>query len=183
MTVLTRNPENTNLLQPTKFLMAFERIPDTQYFLQAVNIPGISCPQIRTSTPGLDYYSAGNKMEYNHLTITFILDEELLSWRNIHKWFRSFASPQGTSERNSLSNIQNPNVRIQKSAYSDASLTALTNLNNTNFRVDFFDLFPISLSDIQFDTRLSADHTMTADATFIFGYYNIFDTAPGTHGG
>ena len=177
MTVLNRNPQNTNLLQPTKFLMSFDRIPDTQYFLQAANIPGISCPHIRTSTPGLDYYSAGNKMEYNNLTITFILDEELLSWRNIHKWFRSFASPEGTRERNPLAEIQNPSVKIQKSAYSDAVLTVLTNLNNTNFRIEFHDLFPISLSDIQFDTRLSAEQTMTADATFMFGYYNIVDTA------
>lgn len=178
MTVLNRNPQNTNLLQPTKFLMSFDRIPDTQYFLQEVNIPGITCPQIRTSTPGLDYYSAGNKLEYSNLSITFILDEELLSWRNIHKWLRSFASPEGTNERNALADIQNPNVRIEKSAYSDATLTVLTNLNNTNFRVDFTDVFPISLSDIQFDTKLSADHTMTATATFAFGYYNIFDTAP-----
>lgn len=178
MTVLTRNPQNTNLLQPTKFLMSFDRIPDTQYFLQSVNIPGISGTSIMVPTPGHDYYSAGDKMSYNNLTITFLLDEELLSWRNIHKWFRSFASPQGTVERKYLSEIQEPNKTQEKSPYSDASLIVLTGLNNTNFRVDFYDLFPISLSDIQFDSRLSADHSMTADATFMFNYYNIFDTAP-----
>lgn len=177
MSILTRNPQNTNLLQPTKFLMSFDRIPDTQYFLQSVNLPGITGTQIRMPTPGLDYYSAGDKIAYNNLTITFILDEEMLSWRNIHKWFRSFASPEGTQERRALSDIQEPNAIYERSAYSDAVLNIITNLNNTNFRIDFYNLFPISLSDVQFDTRLSADHTMTADATFVFDYYNLFDTA------
>ena len=119
MTILTRNPTNTNLLQPTKFLMSFDRIRDTQYFLQAVNLPGITGQQIRVPTPGLDYYSAGDKIEYNNLSITFILDEEMLSWRNIHKWFRSFASPEGTTERKALAEIQEPAAIYEKSPYSD----------------------------------------------------------------
>jgi hypothetical protein len=183
MTILTRNPTNTNLLQPTKFLMSFDRIRDTQYFLQAVNLPGITGQQIRVPTPGLDYYSAGDKIEYNNLSITFILDEEMLSWRNIHKWFRSFASPEGTTERKALAEIQEPAAIYEKSPYSDGVLNILTNLNNTNFRIDFYNLFPISLSDVDFDTRLSADHTMTATATFVYDYYNIYDTAPDTHTG
>jgi hypothetical protein len=176
MVILARNPQNTNLLQPTKFLMSFDRIPDTQYFCQSVNIPGINGSQIPVSSPGLDYYLAGNKITYNNLSITFLLDEEMLSWRNIHKWFRSFASPEGTSERKNLSEIQNPNKKYEMSPYSDASLNIITNLNNSNIRVEFYNLFPISLSDVQFDTRLSAEESMTADATFVFEYYNIVDT-------
>lgn len=176
MTALNRNPQNTNLLQPTKYILSFDRIPDTQYFCQAVNIPGITGNQISVSSPGLDYYAAGNKMSYSNLNVTFILDEELLSWRNIHKWFRSFASPEGSAERRNLSSIQNPSKSYNMAPYSDASLNILTNLNNTNFRIEFHNLFPISLSDIQFDTRLSAEETMTADATFVFEYFNIVDT-------
>lgn len=177
MVALTRNPQNTNLLQPTKFLLSFSRIPDTQYFCQAVNIPGINGSQIPVSSPGLDYYVAGNKISYNNLNVTFILDEEMLSWRNIHKWFRSFASPEGTIERNSLSTIQNHGngKSSAMNPYSDASLNILTNLNNSNFRIEFYNLFPISLSDVQFDTRLSAEETMTADATFVFEYFNVVD--------
>jgi hypothetical protein len=179
MTVLNRNPENTNLLQPTKFLMAFSRIPDTQYFLQSVNLPGITGNQIPMSSPGLDYFLAGNKMSYSNLTITFLLDEEMLAWRNIHKWFRSFASPEGTNERNSLASVQNSKntKNHEMNAYSDGSLNILTNLNNSNIRIDFYNMFPISMSDVEFDTRKSAEETMTCEATFVFEYFNIVDTA------
>jgi hypothetical protein len=184
MVALTRNPQNTNLLQPTKYLLMFDRIPDTQYFCQSINIPGITGSQIQVNSPGLDFYIAGNKMSYGNLNISFVLDEELLSWRNIHKWFRSFASPEGTNERNSLSAIENHgNSKSSSMApYSDAVLTILTGLNNANFRVDFYNLFPVSLSDVQFDTRLSAEETMTADATFAFEYFNIVDIGPASSG-
>ena len=34
-------------------------------------------------------------------------------------------------------------------------------------------MFPISLSDIIFDSSQSADDVMTADATFIFDYFEF----------
>jgi hypothetical protein len=173
MTVLNRNPQNTNTLQPTKFLLTFDRTPDTQYFCQSVNIPGINGGQISVQSPGLDYYVAGTKMTYNNLVITFLLDEDLLSWRNIHDWFRSFASPEGTQERNRIAELQNNKKSTAMRPYSDAVLTILTNLNNPHIKVQFHNLFPVSLGDIQFDTKLSADDTMTADATFVYEYYNI----------
>ena len=59
MTVLTRTPENTNPLQPTKFLLTFKKIKDTQYFCQSVNIPGVSLGEVVRATPFLDMYSPG----------------------------------------------------------------------------------------------------------------------------
>jgi len=46
MTAITRSPENTNLLQPTKFLLTFDRIRATQYFCQSVNLPGVSLGEV-----------------------------------------------------------------------------------------------------------------------------------------
>jgi hypothetical protein len=34
-------------------------------------------------------------------------------------------------------------------------------------------MFPITLSDIMLDTKESADNIITADASFMFEYYNI----------
>jgi hypothetical protein len=64
MTALNRTPENTNLLQPTKFLLAFDRIGAVQFFCQTVNIPGISMGAAKIGTPMLDVYAPGNKLAY-----------------------------------------------------------------------------------------------------------------------
>jgi len=173
MTVINRTPENTNLLQPTKFLLSFSRIPGVTYFCQEVNIPGMSLPNIQVPTPMLDYHVAGNKLTYNQLHVRFMVDEKLESWKNIHNWFRAIASPTGFEERNYRSSIQNQLNQSKLTSYSDAVLTVLTNLNNPSLRIDLHGLFPVSLSDIQFDTTLSSDHIITAEATFMVEYFDI----------
>ncbi len=100
MSALNRNPENTNLLQPTKFLLTFSRIETTQYFCQSVNIPTITLGEVDRVTPFLDMYSPGTKLKYDPLDISFIIDEELQSWKNLYDWFISIADPDGFGHGN-----------------------------------------------------------------------------------
>ena len=175
MPVSNRMPENINLLQPTKFLLTFDRIPDVVYFCQEVNIPGLQLPAITVPSPALDYHVAGNKVNYSMFNIKFMVDEGVNSWKNIHQWMMSIASPQGTDVRNKLTEMQNQFKSGHFPQYSDATLTVLSNLNNPILRVHLVGLFPISLSDIQFDTTLSAENIITADASFSVKYFDFMD--------
>jgi hypothetical protein len=168
MNVLTRTPQNTNLLQPSKYLITFDRIGSTQYFCQSVNLPGVSVGQAPINFPSLDVYAPGNKIAYNNFNIEFIVDEELKTWQQMYNWFLSFASPEGTDDRNLKTEIQNNYKRQQKKEYSDATLTILSALNNPILRIEFTNMFPVSLSDVIFDTKLSADDIVTADVTFVY---------------
>ena len=171
MTALNRTPLNTNYLQPTKFLLTIDRITTTQYFCQTANIPGMSISQIKVDTPGLDIYVAGDKLSYNEFKIKFNIDEEILSWKEIYNWFYSIASPEGTIERNRLTALQNKKSVLPN--YSDATLTILTALNNPSINVRFYNMFPVSLSDITFDTTSSADDILTGEAVFVYEYFKI----------
>jgi hypothetical protein len=173
MSVLTRVPSNTNLLQPTKFLLTFDRIGAATYFCQSVNIPGVSVGQAPINFPSITVYSPGNQITYNNLNVNFLVDEAVISWQNLYDWFRSFASPDGTDERNLKTALQNEYSNQDKKQYSDATLTVLNNLNNPVIRVQFTNVFPVSLSDINFDTRMSADDMITADATFVYDEFKF----------
>jgi hypothetical protein len=83
MTVLNRNPQSVNFLQPTKFLVNFERIPAVTYQCQQVNLPGATLGIVTRETPFLDLYSPGTKLVYNPLSLTFFIDENLESWKNM----------------------------------------------------------------------------------------------------
>jgi hypothetical protein len=165
MSALNRNPENTNLLQPTKFLLTFSRIATTQYFCQSVNVPSVSLGEVQRDTPFLDLYSPGTKLSYNTLDISFIIDEELQSWKNLYDWFISIADPDGFGGR-----MPNRELQQQKQ-FSDATLTILSALNNPILRIEFTNVFPLTMSNINFDTRLSADTIVTCDATFRYQSY------------
>lgn len=176
MTALSRTPENTNLLQPTKFILTFDRIKTVQFFCQSANIPGINLGQAPISTPMLDIFAPGNKITYNPFNIHFLVDEKLEGWKELHAWFRSIASPQSYEERKRLTDAQNQYSNSKLKNYSDATLTVLSSLNNPILRVKFYNMFPITLSDIIFDSAQSADDIVSADAVFMFDYFD-FDYA------
>lgn len=165
MTAITRSPENTNLLQPTKFLLTFSRIVTTQYFCQTVNLPGVSLGEVVRVTPFLDMYSPGTKLTYEPLEMEFMVDEELLSWKNLYDWFTSMADPDGFEKRDASRELQT------NKHFSDATLTVLSALNNPILRIQYTNVFPLSISDIGFDTTRSADTIITAKATFRYQSY------------
>ena len=174
MTALTRLPQNTNYLQPSKFLLTFDRLGDVQYFCQTVNIPGVNLGQAPFNTPLLDVFVPDRKMIYNPLSIHFTIDESLNGWQQLHAWFRSIASPTSFDERNRLTSLQNASKTSSSlNSYSDATLTILSALNNPILRVKFYNVFPITLSDILFDTTQSADDIITADCVFTFDYFDF----------
>ena len=163
MSASNRNPQNTNFLQPTKFLLTFDRVGAMQYFCQMANLPGISLDDATRSTPFVNLYSPGTKLTYNPLNITFIVDEDLITWQKLQQWMNEIANPEGFDGRNTK-----PSDNV-----SDATLTILTNLNNSNLRIYYHNVFPTSISDIDFDTKQSADDIITASASFRYDYYEI----------
>ena len=165
MTALTRTPQNTNPLQPTKFLLTFARIPATQYFCQEVNIPGVTLGEVDRATPFLDMYSPGTKLKYDPLDVTFVVNEDLQSWKDMYNWFTSIADPDGFEQRDHSRELQ------QNKKFSDATLTVLSALNNPIIRIQYSNVFPLTMGDIKFDTKLSADTIITCTATFRYQSY------------
>lgn len=176
MTALTRNPTNLDLLQSTKFRLTFDRLPGLTYFCQTANFPGVSLTEVLRNTPFIDLYAPGEKMIYDTFNVTFIVDEDLRSWTEIHDWIRGMTFPTSFEEYASLSRSSaasqisfNAGTKPQ---YSAGTLTLFTNKNNPNFRLKFVDLFPTSLSTIILNTQDTAEVVVTADASFRFAYYN-----------
>lgn len=176
MTAIDRNP-GVDLIQPTKFQLNFNRLNGITYFCQTVNIPGITMTPGIMNTPFIDLYVPGDKMQYEQLTIKFLVDEQLFSWQQIHDWIRAMTFPVEFSEYVKLGSLSaSAQIRARNKLppqYSDGVLSIFTNKNNINFRIQFKDIFPADLSSIQFDSSSSAEETITATASFYFSYYNI----------
>jgi hypothetical protein len=147
-------------------------MPTVQYFCQEVNLPGVSMGQATINTPMLDIYAPGNKLTYSNLSVSFTIDENLVGWKEIYDWFRSMAAPTGFEDRNRLSEMQSKRTTSSKS-YSNATLTILSALNNPLMRITYYNAFPLSLSDIQFDTKADANDILTASATFNYDYFEF----------
>jgi hypothetical protein len=176
MTALTRNPANLDLLQSTKFRITFDRLPGVTYYCQTANLPGVSLTEIPRSTPFIDLYVPGEKMIYDTLNITFLVDEDLRAWTELHDWIRGITFPTNFKEYIDLQRTAKSSyIRAQNATnaqYSSSIMTLYTNKNNPNFRVKFVDMFPISVGTLLFNASDTAENIITADATFRFSYYD-----------
>ena len=176
MTVLNRNPINTDLLQSTKFRVTFSKLPGVTYFCNSANLPGISLTEIPMPTPFVELYLPGEKAIYDTFNITFLVDEDLRAWTELHDWIRGTTFPTNFDEYVNLARTQpitnNRIVQPRSAVYSDAILTIYTNKNNPNFRVKLIDLFPTTVGSLSFASGDSAENIITADATFRFSYFN-----------
>jgi hypothetical protein len=177
MTALNRNPKNPNYLHPNKFQLNFARLPNIQYFCQTVTVPGISLSEIPQNTPFVDLYRPGEKAIYDLLNVTFLVDESLKSWLEVHDWIRAMTFPSDFKEYRNLGLLSKTAGIRQASGlppqYSDATLTILSSANNPIFRFKFYDVFPTSVSTFAMSTTDSPDTAITADATFRYSYFDV----------
>jgi len=164
---------NTDLLQSAKYIFTIPRLTSTQFFCQSVNIPGISMGSKSQPTPFMDLNIPGDKIEYEDLSIEFLLDEELYSWISIHDWIRGITFPTEFDEYNNLKHLSRYSEITSFPQYADAELTTLSALNQPKIKFHFIELFPLTLSGFSMDIRVGSEKIMTATATFKYKRYDI----------
>jgi len=175
MTAITRNPTNPNPLQPNKFILTFARTPNVQYFCQSVSVPGISTSEVLTPNPFLDLYVPGEKAIYDLLNVTFIVDEELQSWLEIHDWIRAMTFPKEFEEYQKLGQLNRYSSAgfANRPQYSDANVVLLSSNNTPYYSFNFHDAFPVSISTFVMNAQDDPDTIITADATFRYTYFDV----------
>ena len=175
MTALTRNPTNPNILQPNKFTLNFSRAPSIQYFCQSVSVPGIALSEIPQNNPFVDVYVPGEKAIYDILNVTFLIDEELKAWTEMHDWIRAMTFPTEYAEYRELARLNKfvSSKRDAKPQFSDASVVLLSSSNSPYYRFNFHDVFPTSISTFIMNTQDDPSTIITADATFRYTYYDV----------
>jgi hypothetical protein len=173
MTIITRTPQNPNPLHPNKFQLTFSRAPHIQYFCQSVSVPGISLSEVPRQTPFVDLYSPGEKAIYDVFNVTFMVDEQLSGWIEIHDWIRALTFPEKFEEYLNLQQQSRYVGNPKTPQFSDASLTLLSSSNTPTWRFKLIDCFPTSISAFVMSAQDSPDNIVTADATFRFAYFNI----------
>jgi hypothetical protein len=171
--------ENRNFLQPQGFKFQVTRAPNVSYFGNAVNIPSL---QLRTTiqpTYLKELPQPGEIIDFEDLTFRFLVDEDLSNYMEMQNWIRGIGFPEDLDQIYKLQEqtigVANPDYQTGLNLYSDGTLTVLDSMNNPNFKVVFEDLFPYSLSTIEFDATVSDVQYFTAEVRFKYAIYHIRD--------
>jgi len=201
MTVTNKNsrqPTKLDYASPTQFRFNIIKLPKVEYFCTQVNLPGISIQDNYTQpTPFRDIPLPGEKLQYERLTMTFLVDENLENYQEIHGWLRGLGFPGGHDEFRTMLDANadrfptsegKVSSEIGKQKYkavgagatmSDATLSILTSKNNPVTEVRFSDIFPLSLSGLQYTQQAQDVDYLTATVTFDYKLFDFANTNAG----
>jgi len=196
---LQRQPTKLDYASPTQFKFSINKLPKVEYFCTAVNVPGITLGGTMSQpTPLKDIPIPGEKLTYEPLSMTFLVDENLENFQEIHGWLVGLGFPRDHNEFRDLvssgndrfpaknQSISNEIGKVKYGAantggtYSDATLTILTSKNNSALEVRFRNMFPTGLTGLSYNQQAADVDYLTATVSFEYEIYDFATTGSST---
>ena len=153
---------NINFLQQVNWKLTIQNLssPNVEYFCVAVNLPSVSLPEVPKNYRNQSAYFPGDTIAYDSLTVKFVVDESMTNYAEVYAWLRANAN-------------QDPPSKTSPPSRSDMTLSVLTSKNTINREFQFHDAFPVSLSEIAFNTQDTTVQYVTCTAVFRFNHFTV----------
>ena len=188
--VQTRQPAKLDYASPIQVRFKCTKLPEVEFTCQTANIPGISLGSGVQPTPLVDIPIPGEKISYQSLDISFLVDENLNNYKEIHDWLIGIGFPQnytqfqnlqadgsdrfpGSTRSTAPTGKSIPQPLKEGAIYSDATLTVLNSKNIAKTEIRFQNLYPTSLGSLSYDVKLTDVDYLQASVSFAYMYYEI----------
>ena len=188
--IIDREPSKLDYASPIQFRFKMTKLPQVEFTVQTANIPGIALGSTSFETPLKDIAGVGDKVTYQTLDVSFLVDENLNNYKEIHDWITGLGFPQDHTQFKTLQGTgadRFPGTTANTAArgtsirqpldeggiYSDATLTVLNSKNIAKTEIRFQNVFPISLGALSYDIKASDVDYLQVQASFNYMYYDI----------
>ena len=166
------------------------KLPLVEFFIQSANLPGISLGNATQTTPLYDIPIPGDKISYSPLDLSFIVDENLNNYKEIHDWLLALGFPNnhtqfanlqtegsdrfpGSTAGSVVPGVTAPAPLAEGGTYSDATLTVLNSKNIAKTEIRFSNVYPISLGSLSYNVQASDVDYIQVAASFNYLNYDI----------
>ena len=186
---ISRQPTVFDYSQINQFKVYLPLFPLTEWFVTRANIPGVSLGQAVQATPFTDMPVVGDKLTYDDFYFTFIVDEQLKNYQEMHNWlvnigfpasgsqFKAQARPDGTTRASQQIIDQSTPGRVvdmvDRTLYSDIEMFILSSKNNPVVKIQMFESFPTSLTAIEYSQQEADTTYAECTCTFAYAYFTI----------
>ena len=188
--VYTRQPAKLDYASPIQFRFKCTKLPLVEFFVQSANIPGISLGSAQQNTPLIDVPLPGDKVTFSSLDMSFLVDENLNNFKEIHDWILGLGFPDnhtqfqdlqsagsdrfpGSTRSTAATGTNTPQPLNEGGIYSDAILTVLNSKNIAKTEIRFKNVYPTSLGGLNYDVRLTDVDYISATVSFNYTSYEI----------
>ena len=189
-----RQPTKFDYASPQQFKFQIAKLPKVEYFCTAVNVPGVSVASTSQKTPLADVPLPGEKVNFSSLEMTFLVDENLDNFKEIHGWLMGLGFPKDYKQSrdaigagadrfptSSGADLTTDPGKVKYGAtnigalYSDATLIILTSKNRPVTEVRFSNIFPTALSGLDYNQNATDVDYITATVTMEYQIYEFAD--------
>lgn len=164
--------QNRNFLSPSGFKFSLAKTPKASFFCTNARIPEITMETISEAYYLKNFDVPGEKVAYGDLTLNFLVDEKMENYMAIHNWITDLGYSETTGDFKDLVTADDGTLDMSKQ-FSDGSLSILNSNYRTSAIIKFKDLFPYSLTSLEFDTSVTDIQYFTAQASFKYTIYTI----------
>jgi hypothetical protein len=147
------NPYNNS-----HFKFVNKSFKEVEFACTEISIPGISLNATIQSSRYSDVKHPGDKLEYEDLSLEFLVDEELKNYQEISDWLKSIESTSHTE--------------INK-VISDSKIAIYDSSHKLIGTYTFKDSFPVSLSSIQLSVNETGVVFPMATVTLTYASYEF----------
>ena len=188
--IIDRTPTKFDYASPIQFRFKISKLPLVEFTIQTANIPGISLDEVQQPTRLKAIALPGSTLSFANLDLSFLVDENLNNYKEIHDWLVGLGFPQNHTQFQDLAagsadrfpgstgstaptgkNVPAP--LKEGGIYSDATLTVLNSKNIAKTEIRFQNVYPTSLGSLSYDIKLSDVDYLQASVSFAYMYYEI----------
>ena len=163
---------NRNFLSGVGFKFNLTKFPKVDFFSNSARIPELNLELTTQASYLKNIDVPGERLTYGDFTLRFLVDENMENYQSIYDWLTGVGFPETTKEFAEIIKDKD-GQRDPKEAFCDGTLRIL----NSNYRevgkVKFNDLFPVSLTSLEFDATNTDVQFFTAEATFKYTLYKL----------
>jgi hypothetical protein len=144
------------------------------HFVQAINVPDIIFGNVGIITPFVKLPIPGDQLQFGELNISFRVDEDMRSYTEIYDWLIALGYPDNFDQFKTVAPTRDPLASPSSlGTYSDATLTILSSSMNPIIEVTFFDMFPINLTGLAFDTKMMDVEYIECTASMVYKRFAV----------
>lgn len=146
---------NKNFLSPVGFQLKLEskKYENIEYFCTSVTLPDVSIAESPTPFRGSNMGMGGDRLNFSNLEVTFNVTENMENYIEMFNWLHDI-------------------VNVGESKI-DGTLLILSSHNNVTKQIRFLDLFPTSLSALEFSTQQTEVEYLQASVSFKYTYFEV----------
>ena len=151
-----------NFLNPSSFVLTLDSqsYSGAEFTIQTMILPDVSVEGAPVNFKQINVGRAGDKINFGSFEISYLIDEDLLNYKEIFDWMKSNVETKHSTTTSS-------------DHYRDMTLTVMNSANNVTKQIKFVDAYPTSLSSIPFDITTTDVEYLTAVASFRYSYYQF----------